>query len=226
MGQRRPVNVHGEKPTSTLTPVAILAALILGLGMFRIWLFSDPVRLGEERFKKPVALTLMHLDARDPEMPEGWSRDREAEPAAPPASVRELAPHLPEGPSLEVPRPNEVVELGVSRYKDRSGTPAAVVVLRYPGAAAPAAPRGVAAVREGPLLMLILVEGRSTAPALERALSQKAARMAKLAVKLEKLKLLANTSIQLGMDLVLGSLAFVLALFFTKYLLIMRQIED
>ncbi len=225
MSQRREVrlNLETERPPSTGGTVVAFGILLAICVAVRFYVYSDPPHMGPERYEKPVETRLYHLDPRDKEFPAGYE-PVESEARVVSVSLEEALAPLPEASRPKVPSPEKVARTQVSTYLDDNRARAWVVAVEYRDAEAPQ--EAGAALRQDRALVFVIREGGRPTGQLAEAVRLKGARMKKLTVQLEKMKTLGNAYIQFGIDVVVGLLFALFALFLTKYFLVMRQIEQ
>lgn len=203
-------------PEEGRSPRAVLAILLVVTGMLgavRTYVYSDFEGLTPERYDVPIRLEHYHLEAADPELPEGLD----------PGAVRALdeAARLPACAAelLALRRPGWSYQL--SEYQ-RRGAKSYALVSRAPKAEGADVRGGERWVQDRDLFAACGPD----AAAVEAAVRAKAARVKEVTVTVEKMKVLGNAYLKFTMEILLGLFFTLTAMILAKLFFIRKQLEE
>lgn len=204
---------------------AIVAFAAVAFARYKIFQLDD--KPTAKLYEKPVWLRtlLLHKDS----IPDSYGRTSPDD--ASPVKLDGALIQVPRLAGANLPRQTEIQELLLQTYQSSSGHKVSIVTARYPSAEALAE---LAGSRFTPpryhiidhCLTWLDADDEDALKVFHEAFSEHAAKMKKSRVQLEKALVGSNALLKTLADLMVGAFGFILALFFTKYFLIVRPTED
>lgn len=206
----------------------LFATLVFAAVAFaRYKIFELDEKPTSKLYEKPVWLKTL-LISKDA-IPANYSRTS-ADDAS---TVKLEGAHVqvPSLASVNLPQPTEIKELLIQSYVSSSGHKVNVVTARYPGREALA--RLLRPEHKPPRYHVIDhcltwfdADDDDVLKAFNAAFEANAVKSKKSRIQIEKALVGSQATLKFMADLLVGAFGFVLALFFAKYFLIMRQTEE
>jgi len=204
--------------------VAVLAFALVAFARYKIFELDD--KPTAKLYDKPVWLRQLSLPEK--ELPEGYTRAPTDNPR--PVKLEGAYVTVSKLSTANLPQQNDVQEVLVQSLVSRSGQPATIVTARYPNrevlerlAESYKAPHYL--ITDVYLTWFDAVDDDQLA--LVNAAFAAHAKLAKdQRTRIEKAAVGSNAMLKFFADLMVGAFGFVLALFFTKYFLIVRTTEE
>lgn len=204
---------------------AIVAFAAVAFARYKIFELDE--KPTAKLYEKPVWLRQL-LIPKD-QIPSGYGRTSGDVPNA--VKLDGAMTQVPRLASANLPQQSDIQEVLVQAFASSSGHKLHVVTARYPTVDALArlgVERFTAPKYHVIDHCLTVIDGddEDAVKLFHEVFAAHAAKMKKVRVQVEKSLVGSNALLKFMADLMVGAFGFILALFFTKYFLIVRQTED